>query len=512
MLYKPYSKEWEDMEINFENRSINTYREIYHQTKRIQESTESVVPDTDDDIGRIASVQSTVTLKSKDITGRGVLVSGEASASLLYITEDQQTVSFVRLSKAFSIEYEIADISADTIAQIKLSVLNAETRIINPRKVSITFELAGELSCFRRETLGAETLLPESECQSLHAKYEELEPMFINAAGEKTFAVSEQFSFPAGKPAPARIVSQQVDFNVAECQLIGSKIIAKGSVDISLCYLSEEVNYPIKADFSTPFSQIMDIGEESMELCTTHTEMTSAYFNLTDTINGDKVLDAEVHAVMQIVCRSKKRISYISDVYSNLMPAECRTESRQFGTVTEMRKIKLSCDERISVGDDCTDVLSAFVSIAHISQTEGKLSAAVNIDTLYRANTPLLSSARKTVNLEGECSDAQLRVADARLCDVYLRPDGQFIDAHMSVELSLLSCSSVSFERVSAVELNEQECFDLGEFPSVTLVKVESESLWELAKTYHSSIEKIRELNELDGDIRGRMLLIPKSL
>ena len=49
----------------------------------MQESAESVVPDTDDDIGHIATVQSYVMLKSKDITSRGVLISGEAVASLL---------------------------------------------------------------------------------------------------------------------------------------------------------------------------------------------------------------------------------------------------------------------------------------------------------------------------------------------------------------------------------------------------------------------------------------------
>ena len=134
------------MEISFENKTANIYREIYHQTKRIQESAESVVPDTDDDIGRVASVQTNLMLKSKDVTARGVIISGEATAALLYITEDQQKVSFVRLAKSFTLEYEVADIDPDTVAQVKLSIVNCETRVLNPRKVSVTFELAGELS------------------------------------------------------------------------------------------------------------------------------------------------------------------------------------------------------------------------------------------------------------------------------------------------------------------------------------------------------------------------------
>ena len=55
------------MEISFENKTINIYREVHHQTKRVQESAESVVPDTDDDIGKLASVQTAVMLKSTDM-------------------------------------------------------------------------------------------------------------------------------------------------------------------------------------------------------------------------------------------------------------------------------------------------------------------------------------------------------------------------------------------------------------------------------------------------------------
>ena len=137
------------MEISFENRVISTYREISHQTKRIQETAESVVPDTNDDIGKIASVQTAVFMKSKDVTGRGVLVTGELTASLIYITEGEKSVSYVRVSKSFSLEYDIADADANALAQVSLSIQNSEARILNPRKVSVTFELVGEMSCYR---------------------------------------------------------------------------------------------------------------------------------------------------------------------------------------------------------------------------------------------------------------------------------------------------------------------------------------------------------------------------
>lgn len=149
-MYKLCSKEQKNMEIKFENKNVSMYREISRQTKKVQESAESVVPDTDDDIGRIATVQSYVMLRARTSRASGVLISAEAVASLLYITESQESMSFVRLSKSFSVEYEVPDIESDAAAQIKLSILSTEARVINPRKVSVTFEISGELSCYKR--------------------------------------------------------------------------------------------------------------------------------------------------------------------------------------------------------------------------------------------------------------------------------------------------------------------------------------------------------------------------
>lgn len=500
------------MEISFENRVISTYREISHQTKRIQETAESVVPDTNDDIGKIASVQTAVFMKSKDVTGRGVLVTGELTASLIYITEGEKSVSYVRVSKSFSLEYDIADADANALAQVSLSIQNSEARILNPRKVSVTFELVGEMSCYRQEDVIAETQLPDTAPEGLHAKSENVELVTANGVMEKTFAINEQFVFPGGKPKPAQLVTQNVDFAVNDAQLIGTKLIVKGTVAITVCYLSNEVNYPVRAEFSTPFSQIIDTGEDKMDHCRVMIELTSCYCDIADTINGEKALDAEIHAVLQVVCHCKENICYISDVYSNLMPAEFDVQTKQLCTASAVQTAKMSADERVNVVEDCADVLSVFSSVSQIAMLPDKMSAAVTLDIIYRTTGGTLSAVRRLISVENQSGAAQARLTGARLADAYLRPDGAFIDAHMSVEVSYQLTSAVDIRRVESVTLDDAAPYDVGQFPAVTLVRVENESLWELAKTYHSSIECIKASNVLEDAPPEKLLLIPKSV
>lgn len=498
------------MEIIFENKAVGAYREVFRQIKRIQESAESVVPDTNDDIGRIASVQTAVLLKSKEVTAHGVSVTGEVCATLLYITENESAVSFVRVTKGFSMEYDIGETESDITAQIALSVTNTEARVLNPRKVSVTIELAGELSCYRQETVTVETLLPEEGCEGLHAKFESAEAVIANAVCEKTFALNEQLSFPAGKPSPSQLVSQRADFCIGETQHVGSKTIIKGSVELEVCYLSGEVAYPVLANFSTPFSQIIDTGEDEMDGCTAMIEMTSAYYELIETINGEKALDAELHAVVQLVSRRKRQVSYISDVYSNLMPAMCSVQSSQLSLVSGMQQIRLSCDERISIAEECADVLCVFSSVTQQSISDGRAFATVALDIIYRTRNDTLSSARRLINLEGDGIDAPARIISARLDGANLKPDGAEIDVRVSVEISCQSCSVMELARVESVMLDEEAAYDRAAFPTVTLVRTDGETLWELAKRYHSSLDCIAAMNGEDSG--GGLLLIPKEI
>ena len=104
------------------------------------------------------------------------------------------------------------------------------------------------------------------------------------------------------------------------------------------------------------------------------------------------------------------------------------------------------------------------------------------------------------------------RITDIKLVDVYLRPDGQYLDGHFCIELSCEIFETTEIDRINDVNLDEEHPVKLDELPTLTLVRCTGESLWELAKEYHSSVDKISALNDTEQDINGRMLLIPKSI
>ena len=500
------------MQLTFENKTAAAFRETAHLLKTVQETAETVVPDTNDDIGKIVSVRTNLLLKSKENTAQGVCVEGEAEAAVLYITESADAVSFVKLSRKFSLDFEVPEMTEEEQSHILLSLTEAQARIINPRKLSVTFSVTGALTVYAREPMLSQTLLPEKLSEkSIHVKRESREFSVVTAAAERTFAVSEQFSFPNGKAAPEKLVSEKADFVISDTQVIGTKAIVRGELKVEAVYLSEAADCPMKTEFSAPFSQIIETGEEQTEMCVSTIELCSQYFELADAVNGEKMLHAEIHALLQTVgCRTEK-CSYIADAYSNRLPCTCEKEIQRQTEPKKLHPIKLVSDGKIMVSEDCADVLSILPMVLPPVFSDETVSAETMLDIVYRSTQGELCSVRRTLSMQGEYEGKNIRPVSFRLSDVYLRADGGVIDAHVSLELKYMSEEVTEISAVTSLSLDEEAPYDLTSFPTVTIVRAEGEELWEYARRYHSSVEEIEAVNGGGESYAGKLLLIPKQ-
>ncbi len=498
------------MEIIFESRDTSVYREYCNQIRRTQESVECVVPDTEADIEKIASAQSGVYLKSKDLSARGVVISGEVFATVLYIRDGQAGISSIRVRKAFTLEYEADAPESETLTQIALYVQGTDVRVINPRKISVSFEIEGVLSCYRNERLCVETVLPDSTA-GLHIKTETQTLTLPNAVCEKSFSLNEQFVFSDGQTAPTCLISEKASLQISDCQLLGSKMVVKGSAELMICGQSDKDAILRTYQYSAPFSQIIDIGAEGMQYCTVRPELTGAYFDLIDTISGEKALDLELHAVIQLVCFECRTIRCVSDAYSNRMPGELVRRTLEFALASEAAVETLRTEERVGLMEKAAELVTVFPSLSRVSSDDGKLSAAVTLDFLYFDADGKLSACRRTIALSEDLEGRQLQILRIGPVQWSAKPDGEYADCSVSVELICCACENETISSVTGIVLDEERAYLQGSLPTLTLARREGESLWALAKRYHSSEEKIRELNE-DADNSTRMLLIPKCI
>lgn len=491
------------MELPFEGKSCGVWRESLYRTERIRVDLEGVVPDVNDDVGRIACVQCNVLLKSKEITESGLRVGGKLECLLLCITENADAVQTVKLHREFETEIGTDGMKLGE-AQVSLRVLRIEPRVLNPRKLSASVELGCTVTGWSRDEQLL-SLLPQEGDESLLcglAGRSDMQP--VTTITEKSFAVSESFTFPESGAAVLRILGGEAKVYLQEHSRIGSRLIVKGSTEIRLLCEVEGQCFPIVHHFSAPISQILDVGSDNICCCTLQCETTSLFFSLTDSIGGGQAADAEIHAVLQFAGRKNEVFECLKDAYSNQMPLHQTMDLMVLPQCSEMSRSSAEASELLAVAEDCAEILSVLSSVS----LDGSMPRA-ELDILYRSKMGEIAAVHRQVPLKGEAVPEGARILDVKLTRCDLQPEGEGIQCELQSSLLWQTVGEKEETMVSTVTLEEEHPYNPAAFPAVTLVRAEEESDWELAKAYHSRISEIEALNGADSR-KGRMLLIPR--
>ena len=344
----------------------------------------------------------------------------------------------------------------------------------------------------------------EEERARIYGKEETAAAQVVTAVAEKSFALTESFVFPQGKAEPTQILSSELRFHLGELSRIGSRLIVKGMMELLLSYSAEGICYPLQQSFSTPLSQIMDPSVNDAACCTVTIQPTAVYLELIDSISGEKTLSCEVHALLQAVCRSDVTIQYLSDAYAAAMPTERAYRALSLETAGEMRKSLLKSSELFSVSEDCADVLAAYTRLVRSDKT-----ANAEIDVIYRSKNGDLAAVHRQLPLQGDLNAQDGRIITAELIKQDLQPEGEGIQAALEAECMWQQCKRGELRALESVVLDEEHPYDLSALPAVTLVRPNGESLWDLARSYHSCVEAIEEMNDTEAN-GEKMLLIPR--
>ena len=493
------------MEISLVNREFTVCQTGSQIRKRTQVSAECVVPDSQDDVGRVASVCSDLLLKGKDLSPHGVTVSGEVQAAVLYITEDGQGLSILRFSRPFTMEFETEEPDAEALPQITWSISGTEVRVLNSRKLSLAFEVNAELCPYRKEQFVVENSLPAGDWKKLHVKTREQDARILSCVTEKAFSVHEQFSFPAGKNTDGEHFYAQAALHVLDTEQVGSRAIVKGELCLTVQGLNTEECVPFSTVFHAPFSQLVEVGEGQAELFTVNALPSTVYLDLIDTISGEKAMDAEVHGVLQLCAWKREQVQVIEDAYSNLLPCQCTFENRSLITELTVASTDLTSEERLGVSEDCQDVLTIQPSLGSVESGTEQLTLPVSLDILYRDREGSLIPVRRSLALEGKPLPTGAQILNIWLENCDFRPEGSEITARLTARIVWRRGTTGELSCVKAMTLQEDTPYDPQTWPDLTLVRRQGEELWELAKTYHASVEAIVCCNAPEQEL----LLIP---
>ena len=477
---------------------------------------EHIVPDSCSDIARIVDTYGHVCITGRELGSDGrICVTGSVDVSVLYIPEKGSGLSVLQFRLPFQCIGDSQCGSDAELISIRCELHNLDTRVLNPRKILTRANMTLFPECYKRANITVGTTVQDKEdLEILHCRRK---TRFLTSVQEKEFTFREEITSPGGREME-QIIHWRFDVRSADCKLIGTKLVLKGSAAVTvLCRTVDGALQTLRGEY--PFSQIMDgsgLQEEWEFDCDFQTLSFDCRIGTESEPDDRNTADFTLQLRVLVSACSHEEIAFISDLYGTNCTVSCNTEELELQEEHSRYVKRLNVRETLETAAAVKTVLDTVVTsgTAHIDTAAMHVEIPLWVTCLFQDEEDAMHSARREFTVRCPLEHEPQLVCK---CTVHsgsdiltsIVPDG--IEIRCPLECTVDAHKRSSYISVCGGEIEED--VSKGTTPSIILRRIgEEESLWSVAKAYRSTVRAILAINELQDEQqipRHKPILIP---
>lgn len=502
------------MELVFQEKEVECLQRVFCETVLSEQTADVIVPDAQADILRVVDAFGTVLIRSTDCAARSASVAGSVQVGAIYVGENGE-VCRIRTQIPFAVRRDFSSQQENCTLQCKCVLRSVDARALNSRKMLVRVGLACTLTVYATEK---RTLydLPEA-AENLQLKRTTLPLTVPLTLCEKSFVINDELEVDGTRPAVEKLLKCLCKTQVAEQKAVGDKAVFKGSLLIHALYEDGEGKLNTH-DWTVPFSQYVQMEREADE-SELSTRLSLKSFEVEpDSTSDSRRLLLSCDVLAQCMAVGQEEFTLIEDAYCTDAVLTPEFASCELTAILDRQTFRQTA---ITGGGEAAQAVvdvSIYCDEADRQRTEEGilLTQPFSCNVLYYDAQGELQgttlhptvTVQTALNEEGSCCVTEVNEGEAS-CAV----GSGGVELRLPVELTVESTASHRLKLVMGGEITALP-EETEQRPSIILRRAEqNEELWELAKTYRTSVGSIREANALTADtIRpDTMLLIPLS-
>ena len=508
------------MELELKKQQIKYKKQVYSDKINLEKTQEVIVSDTLPDVFEIVDTFATAFLRGKDTSTGKVTVGGAVDVSVLFSADNGYKTRSVSTSIPFTATADSSEITDNCEITAKITVISAETKMINPRKALVRINLCVHVTCYT----DTESEISNDIISNGHTEchIEETTVLITKNINEKTFTISDEFSVDTINK-PSEILAYSVNLITEETKPIGNKLIVSGRASSKVIYLPEDSENVECAEFSTPFSQIVeltDIADEHHTDC--ELMLTGAYFSISEISGtGEKGIVSELHGVIQCETSQEEKIAFLSDIYSTKYTLTSNKEVFSGNSRKILQNIGASVQGTVPAAVAPEKIVSACFQLSdpHINNDGNctKAVSTVTVKILYFGSDNQLRSAKANIDFDAalQCElEHNLFLTISSADEIYIAPIGINFEVRLPVSFGVYCNKNERFSYINSVTYDEKDILNKDSIPSITLYRTkEVDSIWSICKEHLTRKDIFIDANELvDGAeiTENKLLIIPK--
>lgn len=474
-----------------------------------------IVPDSMPDSLKVIQVEGKAICESRMMAKGKFSVRGNVECDIIYVPENARGVRCINYTIPFAYSENVEEAEEKMFLESDCEVTHLEYQLVNSRKISIKAVVETDNMIVGKQEIQFISSVDEEKAETRTKSFKGKNRIVCKTA---EFDVSENIPMPENAEA---IVKTHGEIKNRNIKIINNKVVAKGEIGVSIMFRKGEERLDVIST-TVPFTEILDAeGVNENQNTKVKYNLKEIKAKLADGENGKEARC--VFAVCLNICSDEVlEFEGVTDIYGTDMILIPEKEKICFEGCEKEKVTEIELREIVNIEEDapplnkifglevkpfvneCNETASgvkatgtAVCSLTYVSEKEDAMVHTCNFELPFSASA--------------ECEDKGEYRAEVKAKSGEYSINGKTVELRIPLEVTFTNPEITEAEIIKEVKQQEQTETDR---PAMILYFVQKDdSIWEIAKRYHSRICDIERINKISGEeIReGMMLLIPKK-
>lgn len=458
------------------------------------------------DIGHIICGWGQPLLRGKEWRGDSISVSGGVMAWVLYAPEDGSAPRCVEGWLPFQLKWSMPPADRDGVICCDVRLRGVDARVLSARKMMLRAQISALGEAL--EPVQIACVNSGEVPQHIQINHKTIPVLLRAEAGEVAILVDEDVSISG--PKPQKIISCTLQWKLSEQKVVGSRVIFRGDCLVHLNYYGEdEMIY--SRELAVPFAQYAQLDRDYDKQATA--EAILAVSSLEPEL-VDEGLRLKCNLVCQYTILDQYMVDSTQDIYSTSHELEYTLQETTMPVVLDRRTERRTIQQTGMVDGDITVDTCCFMEQPVIRRNGTDLDVQLNgtVQILNRDESGgYHANAIRIHDQWSVCANesAAVRILAEPAAKPRAISTGTGMEIQLDLDVQMFATAQETIPQIVLIEVGQERLLSKDR-PSLILRRPGDASLWDLAKYYGSTVERISLANDLDAEPqKDKMLLIP---
>ncbi len=490
------------------------------------------VPDVKPDIYKIIKEQGAIKINDVKMLNGKLMVKGVLNFNMLYLSDENvRPVHNMSGEVPFDELIHLDDACAGDEAIINWELEDLTPGLINSRKISV--KAIVRLAVLVEELYDEATAVSIEGDEDIQFVNKNITVTDIAVDKKDTYRVKDQIHLPSNKGNISEILYSEMELRNPEVRLLDDRFNVKGEILVFALYASENEDNPVEYfETEVPFSTTVECSgcTEDMIDNIDFIIASKSLEVMPDEDGEERIVDVEAVIEMCIKIYEEEELELLNDVYSPAKDLVPVLKNAHYEEILVKNNSKVRVNDRVKIDGNQPEILQVChaageIKVDDIAQVDNGLevNGVLEVQILYICaddNKPLNSVKgiipfTQTVEAKGIRPTSIYRVKPALEQLSVMMLDSEEIEVKAGIGLNAIVFDSITEPIITDIDVYDLDYEKLQSMPSIVGYVVKAQdSLWNIAKKYYTTVDRIKELNDLeDTNLKvGDKLIIMKKV